>query len=736
MRLLGVQGERMTVPILISRISAVTVFTSGALVTRAADLASLSARPERVRMTGLPLCLDDASLRVRIEGGAAIAGDLAIALEPADADVSLPPPEDAALLSALRSEARARVGLELCENRLSQLENLVIPERPRAVRGSPPPSSPTGARLALLAFRRAESERLILERERLREELRLESERLADLVAKAELASSARQSREHQLRKSAVVSLRWPAGAPAAGMLLIDYLVPGARWAPSYTIRFDRAMAAASIQVRGSVVQRSGENWDAVKLTLSTADAMAWHELPELASLRIGRRQPSPRKPGWREPPRGADSLYADFDAAIAREMPRQQSEKLESGERMKVGGFGAAKPKPAKKSAPMPQPSLGSVASYRDAPAPPPAPAPAPARSAAPAGAMAKSRRARADLDKDDDAVSNSASIIAESRAGYAGGEKAEHEESAPAPMEADRPADRPADDLLAYRRLRLAPPEHGGRGRLTPLSASDAYAAVITEQRIVITIEVEQVVAMAMATANEAEYVALPQGCRIPSTPQFAYAYPVEAPASVPSDGAWHAVPLGERPAPTKLEHVVVPRESREVFRVAQLANPFEVPLLDGPADVYAAEDYLMTAEVGVTVPGGSLALGLGVEQGVSVARNTSYEEESAGMLGGSLALTHRIAISIANKLRAPVALEVRERLPVPTPGVDDCKIKVVQVAPAWEDYRQEGQHLDGGHRWRVQLAAGAAQELTAVYTVVIPSKSEIAGGNRREE
>ena len=103
---------------------------------------------------------------------------------------------------------------------------------------------------------------------------------------------------------------------------------------------------------------------------------------------------------------------------------------------------------------------------------------------------------------------------------------------------------------------------------------------------------------------------------------------------------------------------------------------------------------------------------------------------------MLGGSLALTHRIAITIANKLRAPVSIEVRERLPVPTPGVDDCKIKVVQVTPAWEDYRQEERHLDGGHRWRVQLPAGASQDLAAVYTVTIPSKSEIAGGNRREE
>ena len=36
---------------------------------------------------------------------------------------------------------------------------------------------------------------------------------------------------------------------------------------------------------------------------LSTAEAQSWTELPELASIRIGRRQPSPPRVGWRPPP-------------------------------------------------------------------------------------------------------------------------------------------------------------------------------------------------------------------------------------------------------------------------------------------------------------------------------------------------------------------------------------------------------------------------------------------------
>jgi hypothetical protein len=41
---------------------------------------------------------------------------------------------------------------------------------------------------------------------------------------------------------------------------------------------------------------------------------MAWCELPELASLRLGRAQPVIRKSGWRKPPIGAEVLFEDFD--------------------------------------------------------------------------------------------------------------------------------------------------------------------------------------------------------------------------------------------------------------------------------------------------------------------------------------------------------------------------------------------------------------------------------------
>ncbi|HEY8377166.1 MAG TPA: DUF4140 domain-containing protein, partial [Nannocystis sp.] len=90
----------MNVPVLTSRIDSVTVYRQGALVCRSAILLAAQPVPAQVKLLGLPLSLDDGSVRVRIEGDEGelpVATDLRIALDLAEPDPSLPPPDDAEL---------------------------------------------------------------------------------------------------------------------------------------------------------------------------------------------------------------------------------------------------------------------------------------------------------------------------------------------------------------------------------------------------------------------------------------------------------------------------------------------------------------------------------------------------------------------------------------------------------------------------------------------------------------
>jgi uncharacterized protein (TIGR02231 family) len=184
----------------------------------------------------------------------------------------------------------------------------------------------------------------------------------------------------------------------------------------------------------------------------------------------------------------------------------------------------------------------------------------------------------------------------------------------------------------------------------------------------------------------------------------------------------------------------YVSVPRESTDVFRVARIDNPLTAPLLPGPVDVYVGDEFLMTGDVDFTAPGGELELGLGVEQGIKVARNTRFREQSAGLMGGSLLLEHHVDVELENHTERPVDIEVRERVPVVREGDDDVRIELREVEPDWQPFepfpsQAADERLRGGHRWRVALERGKKQTLSFAYTVKIASKHELAGGNRRE-
>jgi hypothetical protein len=544
-----------------------------------------------------------------------------------------------------------------------------------------------------------------------------------------------------------------------------EYLVPGARWSPSYALRFEPDFSRARVSLRALVCQRSGEDWAGVRLALSTAEALAWTDLPELPSLRIGRRQAPPARKGFRDPPAGAEALFADYDRARAARVPEAPAGQDGAGaarypegselvneirakvedlrKRMDDGDYCAlcedeAPPPPPKadkkrkkgrppvpEAAPAPEISMPC-----EAPPPPPAPGAAlrafsaltPAGAAFGAGAPMASRSAApskkmkemAALEREEDAVG-----------GGAWDSPAEEPElTAPA-------------DLLAFGNLRLRGPDDSSRGKLRSSAAAERYGEMLSALRVTAGGPVESWVRSAEASARSPEGLPLPAGHSAPeSADGFDYAWRGETPVDVPADGAWHSVTLAEAPAESALRHVAVPREDTNAFRFASFANPFRAPLLPGPADVYVGPDFALTAAMRTVAPQGNVDVGLGAEEGVKIARNTRYAEHTSGLLGGQLNLEHEITVEAANNLKRPVDLEVRERLPQPRTGDEQVQIEVLETVPKWEEWIQERSPVPGTRRWRVRIEPGAREVLKARYAVKIPAKKEIAGGNRREQ
>lgn len=737
----------MVIPQLTSRIDKVKVYAAGATVTRIAQIQLSSGKvPEKVEIPGIPLALDDSSVRVRVEAGegiAAIVTDVRIGLAVPPRQETQQPLADEAIREAAAEVQRIEDIITLIDNEITVLLQLEVPDRPEGEEGKAPPPSPMGARLALANFSGEQIRDRIQEKRQNQEKLRKAQEHLKDLEQKRSLASNAKEIRPNELRKTVIIGLSYEGQGTIAGQrLIVEYFVPGARWTPSYVCRLDSRNNTAAIclqqrsaiALRALICQCTGEDWSGVSLELSTAQPLTWCELPELPSLRLGRIQPIARKSGWRLPPIGAEILFEDYDrqkqvalAAVRQRhlpvstdfsSPRVQplpeldlkkiivesppeptvqfEESMLADEVDSTSGFSSSLAREiVPKERRMRRATSSTLAQSLSAPM-------GEAKSAAiPRGAAAKEK--------------------ARSR-----GSTEEQEET--------------STSLLAYSLMRMgAADKQSKRGKLSLEQQHQAYLEILQRQDVVVSFNLMTVLQQAVSAAQSCLSLRLPPGgINVRQVAgSFDYAYSADGRVDVPSDGQFHSVGLTIKSTDVDVRYVVVPREDTNVFRIAQLRNPLDAPLLAGSADVYVDGEYILSTNIATVPPQGQMELGLGVEQAIKVARNTSYQEARSGeTLVAFNELRHRIVIDIANPLSREARIEVRERIPIPD---EDAKVDVdiTQVSPMWEKYEQEerGKPIQGGYRWQVKVPGGEQKTLTAEYTIKTFVDSELVDGNRRE-
>jgi len=272
-----------------SRVDAVTVYRSGARVTRLARL-DLPAGDTRILLEGMPAGLDDESLRV--EGkGTARARVFGVTAEPfTRAGTALPEVRAAEeRLEALQAEDRGlddRIGQARARAKFAEsLRASYSEERAKnlAVRGV---SAKEWADLvgfvegqlsaAAAEVRKAEGQKRDLAR------------RLA--AARAELEKLEAKRTE----TSKVVAVEVSAERSGALELAVSYLVPAASWEPVWDARLLPETSMVELTLLGTVRQLSGEDWADARLAVSTAEPGRGLWVPELAPRWL-QKAPPPR---------------------------------------------------------------------------------------------------------------------------------------------------------------------------------------------------------------------------------------------------------------------------------------------------------------------------------------------------------------------------------------------------------------------------------------------------------
>ncbi|MEW5848335.1 MAG: DUF4139 domain-containing protein [Myxococcota bacterium] len=737
-----------------SRLEAVKIYHSGATIQRVVEWRpEAGSWPREIEIAPLPLALVDSTVRLRVEsvdapGAELEAHELRVGLYAPPRELVVEPPEEKELLEVERALRLKREMLDHVVMEMDMLGAIPVPERPHGEEGKPPPPSPMAARVALEQFTEQAVDKRTAERKALRAEIDVLEKQAAELRDRQTRASSARQVSAQEISKTVIARLHHHGAPFQSARLVLEYFIPGARWAPAYQVRLTRDCQQAEVQLRALICQRSGEDWKGVKVTLSTAAPMRWTEIPELASVRVGRAQPAPsRKTGFRAPPQGAGALFQDFDRdreLLLHTLPRRATWSLRAADGMERERHGA----------------FGGVTQVAMAPPPPPPPPP---RSPAPTkAAMMKTAaldmRAEQARDVGEAAVDDEFTALAEPS--YDAFEEdttppqgAPVAKPAPAPAAARAPVARARgggpgapppqapQSLDDFTLLRLSNPDDAsGRARLRALDSRTAYLETLERAKGEIVVDVATLVNSAQELAAQIAALPLPRGAvnvRSAAGEAFDFAYHADGVVDVPSDGVFHSVALGNRTAEAQVQYVVVPREDSNVYRVSVIKNPTDAPLLSGPAEIYVGGEYVLTTNLPTVRPRGQITLGLGVEQAIKCARNTQFREARSGSKVVAMTeLWHDITIQIVNGLERNIDCEVRERIPQPAKGAE-VVVEEGEVSPAWSTYPQveRGAPLEGGRRWMIMVPARGEKTLKAQYVVKIYANNEIVGGNRRE-
>lgn len=710
-----------------STIDSVRLYRSGAVVRRKATLPTLEGTSARVRLVGLPLTLEDASVRVEASGPSVLY-DLAVALDAVTAPPLEPEELERELEALTAREATLAASMRALGEVLGSLDAVGVLPRPDGKEGEPPRDIDVAAQLSWIGFKRTGMEETAAALRAVELERAEVTARRRDVAHR--LASSRdRPLKADELKKTVVATLRRPADVSTQGVeLALEYFIPGARWAPAYLLRVDPRARRAVLEMRAVVAQSSGEDWSGVDISFSTADVMRHHELPELQSLRIGRAQAPVRKRTWKPPVADPIELFADFARTAGAPGPVPAAESAPADVRQDTATIVGELLSEAEEHydadeltaglADMPVPRAAQSAPM----------AAAPAMFAPQSVAPAKSVSLKARLMPEPTRRASNAS--ARHAPGGGGGAAPPYQQALVVELEVD-------ERVLSYGDLRMPAPE-ARSGKLRLAGSDELYLERSTTLEVAVSASINETVRTRIAQSKSVLSAALPAR-HVPPEPVdgFDFVHQGASRIDIPSDGEFHSVPILSFDAAASLRHVVVPRESADAFRFVEIENPIDAPLARGPCDVYIDRDFLMTIDLHTVAPRGRLRAGLGVDQAIKVARNTSYAESTTGLIGGSLQLKQSITIDVTNHRADHADIEVRERAPVVPEREEDIKVEIVAVRPMWHALEPElgDAPVKGAFAWRVPIEPEQRAQLTVTYVIKLPSKLELVGGNRRD-
>jgi uncharacterized protein (TIGR02231 family) len=257
----------------------VTLYSDTALVRRAGTLA---ASGEYV-IQGLPACLDPNNVRVRCEGGDVVNVETRERLQQ-----TLPSERLQALREKLKALQREQ---QLAQDETGTWKQLAVHlEHMRSAEAAARAGEGTNARPSVEAWT-ANFEFLAKKSSEVSRAQRENAWKLEDIAERSAAAQKELGAAQSQGAVK-VYDVRVSVEARGQAALDLEYLVSNTGWQPAYDLRAQKTLDKVELAYRAQVWQRTGEDWNEVALSLSSARPQIGAQGPEPVAAWVGIEAP------------------------------------------------------------------------------------------------------------------------------------------------------------------------------------------------------------------------------------------------------------------------------------------------------------------------------------------------------------------------------------------------------------------------------------------------------------
>lgn len=199
-------------------------------------------------------------------------------------------------------------------------------------------------------------------------------------------------------------------------------------------------------------------------------------------------------------------------------------------------------------------------------------------------------------------------------------------------------------------------------------------------------------------------------------------AVVFPVEGRRTISGDGSPQRIQVGSQTFAATIELSAVPKLVPEVYRRARLKYDGAAPLLPGPVQIFAGQDYVGDGTIPTVVPGEELKLAVGTDDQFKVERklvNRTIEQ-----VGGkkSVRYTFEYKVTVTNFSDKAHNVLVSDQIPV-----SEREKVVVALLSATEPRVELPDDPAGLLRWSLDLAAGEKKTIDLSYSVTFPREEE---------